>query len=80
MKDTEALNDASKHVGLQVNTEKTMYMLMSHHQNTEQNHNIKKANRAFENVANFKYLGMRVKLWGFSPPTNYTDRATAACQ
>jgi hypothetical protein len=23
---------------------------------------------------------MRVKLWGFSPPTNYTDRATAACQ
>jgi hypothetical protein len=32
------------------------YMLLSCHQNTGQNHNIKIANRSFENVAQFKYL------------------------
>jgi hypothetical protein len=31
-------------------------MLMSHKQNAGQNHNIKMANRHFENVAGFKYL------------------------
>jgi hypothetical protein len=41
---TEALIDASKEVGLEVNTEKTKYML-SGHQNSGQNHNIKIANR-----------------------------------
>jgi hypothetical protein len=30
--------DASKEVGLEVNTEKTKYMLLSHHQNAGQNH------------------------------------------
>jgi hypothetical protein len=32
-KNTEALIDANKEVGLEVNTEKTKYMLPSHHQN-----------------------------------------------
>jgi hypothetical protein len=32
-KNTEALIDASKEVSLEVNTEKTKYMLLSHHQN-----------------------------------------------
>jgi hypothetical protein len=32
-KHTESLIDASKEVGLQVNTEKTKYMLLSRHQN-----------------------------------------------
>jgi hypothetical protein len=35
-------------------------MLLSHHHNAGQNHNIKAANRSFENVAQFKYLGMTV--------------------
>jgi hypothetical protein len=35
-------------------------MLLSHHQNAEQNHNIKTANRCFENVTQFKYLGTTV--------------------
>jgi hypothetical protein len=35
-------------------------MLMSHHQNAGQNHNIKIANRPFENVAQHKYFGMTV--------------------
>jgi hypothetical protein len=29
---------------------------MSHHQNAEHNHNIKVANKPFEQVAGFKYL------------------------
>jgi hypothetical protein len=58
---TEALIDASKEVGLKVNVEKTKYTLMSHYQNADQNQDIKTANRLFENVSHFKYLGMIVK-------------------
>jgi hypothetical protein len=43
--------DASKEVGLDVNTEKTKYMLLSRHQNAGQYHNIKIDDRSFENVA-----------------------------
>jgi hypothetical protein len=32
-------------------------MIMSRHQNSEQNQNIRIANEWFENVATFKYLG-----------------------
>jgi hypothetical protein len=34
-------------------------MLLSHHQNAGQNHDIKIANKCFENVAQFTYLGRR---------------------
>jgi hypothetical protein len=55
-KNTEALLKASKEVGLEVNPEKTNYMLMSHSQNIGQKHSIKIANRSSEDVAKFKYL------------------------
>jgi hypothetical protein len=48
-KNTQTLIDASKEVGIEVNTEKTKYMLLSRHQN----HDIKLGNRCFENVAQF---------------------------
>jgi hypothetical protein len=53
----ETLIDASKEVGLEVNTEKTEYMLLSCHQNAGQNHDTKIAKRCFENMAQFRYLG-----------------------
>jgi hypothetical protein len=56
-KNTEALLDASNSVGLEVNPEKTMYILMSPSQKTGQMYSIKIANRTFEYVAKFKYLG-----------------------
>jgi hypothetical protein len=59
-KNTQTLIDASKEVGLGVNTEKTKYMFLSHHQNVGQNHDIKIGNRCFENVAQFRYLRMMV--------------------
>jgi hypothetical protein len=62
-KNIGALIDASKEVGLKVNTEKRKYsyILRSRHQNAEQNHNIKIANASFENVAKFECLGRTVK-------------------
>jgi hypothetical protein len=59
-KNTETLIDASKDVGLEINVEKTKYMLLSHQQNVGQNRDMKIENRSFENVSQFKYLGMTV--------------------
>jgi hypothetical protein len=41
---------------VEVNPEKTKYMLMSHSQKTGQKRSIKTANRSFEDVAKFKYV------------------------
>jgi hypothetical protein len=56
-KNTEALLDASEEVGLEVNPEKTKYLLMSRSQKVGQKHSVKIANRSFEGVAKYKYLG-----------------------
>jgi hypothetical protein len=54
---TEFLLDAGMEVGLEVNPEKDTYMLISGCQKAEQRQSIKIANRSFEDVAEFKYLG-----------------------
>jgi hypothetical protein len=53
---TEILLQASKCTGLEINAEKTKFITMSRHPNSEQNQNIRRANESFENVAKFKYL------------------------
>jgi len=53
----EALVLTSKEIGLEVNADKTEYMVMSRDQNAGRSHNMKIANRSFERVEEFKYLG-----------------------
>jgi hypothetical protein len=55
-KNAKSLLYASSEVGLEVNPEKTKYMLMPR-QMEGHRHSIKIANRCFENVAKFKYFG-----------------------
>jgi hypothetical protein len=55
---SETLLEASRDIGLEVNAEKTKYIIMSCYPNSGQNQNIRKANESFEKVAKFKYLGM----------------------
>jgi hypothetical protein len=52
-KNTETLPDVSKEVGLEVNKDKTKYMLLSRHQNVRKNHDLKITNRRFESVSQF---------------------------
>jgi hypothetical protein len=56
-KNTKALLYTSKEVGLEVNPEKTKYMLVSRCQKAGQRQSIKIGNRYVESVAKFKYLG-----------------------
>jgi len=53
----EALIVASKEIGLEVNADKTKYMIMSRDQNGGQIHSMKIDNSSFERVEEFKYLG-----------------------
>ncbi|KAJ4439190.1 hypothetical protein ANN_07307 [Periplaneta americana] len=56
MENTGILLEASKEIGLEVNPEKTKYMIMSRDENIVRNGNIKTGNLSFEDVEKFKYL------------------------
>jgi hypothetical protein len=45
---TKVLLQASREVGLEVNAKKTKYMVMSRHQDAEQNHDLMIDNKTFE--------------------------------
>jgi hypothetical protein len=60
-KNIKVLSEASREVGLEVNTEKTKNMVVPHHQNIGQNHNFLITNKLSENVAEFMYLETTVK-------------------
>jgi hypothetical protein len=53
----KALVVAAKEIGLEVNADKTKYMVMSRDQNAGRTHSIKTDNSSFERVEEFKYLG-----------------------
>jgi hypothetical protein len=53
---SEIFLETSRDNGLEINTEKTKYMIISRHPNSGQNQNIKIANESFEKVAKLKYL------------------------
>jgi hypothetical protein len=72
-KNTETLIDASKEVGLEINVDKTKNMLLCRHQNVGQNRDIKIANRSFENVSQFKYLGGDSNRSKFNSGENYEE-------
>ncbi|KAJ4449029.1 hypothetical protein ANN_00423 [Periplaneta americana] len=57
---TGILLEASKEIGLEVNPEKTKYMIMSCDENIVLNGNIKMRDLSFEEVEKFKYLGATV--------------------
>jgi hypothetical protein len=61
-KNKQTLIDASKEVGLEVNTEKTKYMLLSRHQNAGQDQDVKLAHRCFESMVQFSYLGTTITI------------------
>jgi hypothetical protein len=54
---TESFLEASRDIGLEINAEKTKYMIMSRHPNSGQNQNISIAYELFENMVTFKYFG-----------------------
>ena len=56
----EIFTKASKNIGLEVNSDKTKYMITSIQQNIVQKQNIVIENLSFEKVGKFKYLGLTV--------------------
>ena len=53
----EALVAAAREIGLEVNADKTKYLVMSRDQNAGRIHSVRTDNSTFERVGEFKYLG-----------------------
>jgi hypothetical protein len=53
----EALVVATEEIGLEVNEDKTKYVVMSRDRNAGRGHSVKIDNRSIERVEEFKYLG-----------------------
>ena len=56
IKNTDTLAVATKETGLEVNDDKTKYMVMCWDQNVGRSHNTKIENSSFERVEEFKYF------------------------
>ena len=56
-KNSETLVVANKEIGIEVNADKTKYMVMSPDQNAGRSYSIRTGNSSFEMVEEFKYLG-----------------------
>ena len=65
-KNTETFLIGCKEIGLQVNANKTKYMVTSRDHNVGRSHDIKYDNSSFERVEQFKYLG---KIFRWAIPT-----------
>ena len=57
MFNAESLVVAAKEIGLEVNADKTKYMVMSRDQNAGRSYSMKIYNNTIERVEEFKYLG-----------------------
>jgi len=57
---TEALVVATKEIGLEVNADKTKYMVMSRVRNAGRGHSVNIDNTSIERVEEFKYLATTI--------------------
>jgi hypothetical protein len=60
-KNTEALVVASKGIGLEVNADKTKYMVMCQDHSVGQSHRMRTDSSSFERVERFKYVGKTIR-------------------
>ena len=59
-KNTETLVAATKEIGLEVNSYKNKYMVLSGDQNAGRSHSVQTGNSSFERVEQTKYLGTKI--------------------
>jgi hypothetical protein len=62
VEENAALVVATKEIGLEVNADKTKYMIMSRDQNAERSYSMKTDNSSIERVEEFKYFGTTLTL------------------